>query len=110
MQLLFKWVGANTICGAKKSPGFILAEQTVALMITSLVALSLVMFWGGVHLVKIRLNDQIMSARLLKEASDRYRDTKMDQNYQVDAYRVHVTKRQLQVSKHQRILMRVVRQ
>lgn len=100
----------NIISGEKKSPAFILAEQTVALIITSLVVISLVTFWGGVRLVRARLTEQIVSARLLKEGSDRYRDTQVAQNYQVDGYQVQVNQHRMQVSKHQRCLIQVIRQ
>ena len=110
MRLLFKWGEVNITCAVKKFPAFILAEQTVALMITSLVVISLITFWGGVQIVKERLNDQIISARLLKEATDRYHDTQVPQHYQIDGYQVQVTKQAMQVRKQDHILIRVVRQ
>lgn len=50
--------------------GFLVAENIVALMLTSLTVLSLLTFWGFVKLNQIQSNEQVEVARLCKEITD----------------------------------------
>lgn len=87
--------------------GFILAEQLLALVILALAAGTLLFALDQVRLARAKNTEQLLAARLVKEASDELADGSRRVTRSREGVTVVATRNEIQASRNGRVVLTV---